>query len=176
MSVQLHDKTFDLFLTSNEIQTRISEVCEYLNRDYADKRPVFIAILNGSFMFAADVMRRFNGACEIQFVRLASYVGTSSTGEVQTILGLSADLKGRHVVILEDIIDSGETMVSFLPLLAQKEVASCQICSFLVKPDALKHPIDVAYRCFDIPNEFVVGYGLDYDGLGRNLPDVYHLH
>ena len=132
-----------------------------------------IAVLNGSFVFAADLMRELDFPCEISFVRLSSYAGTASTGKVRELIGLSESIEGRSVIVVEDIIDSGLTMQEMLTMLAEKKPADVRIASLLVKPDNLKVNLDIRYRCFDIPNDFIVGYGLDYDGEGRNLPDIY---
>lgn len=141
--------------------------------DMAGKKPLLIAVLNGSFVFAADLMRELDFPCEISFVRLSSYAGTASTGKVRELIGLSESIEGRSVIVVEDIIDSGLTMQEMLTMLAEKKPADVRIASLLVKPDNLKVNLDIRYRCFDIPNDFIVGYGLDYDGEGRNLPDIY---
>lgn len=173
--VSLHGKSFRLFISHEQIQQKLRLMAAEMSRDYQGSTPIFIAVLTGSYMFTADLLKQYPLNCEIAFVRLASYEGMESSGEVKTLLGLQEDLKGRDVVILEDIVDSGKTMHELLPVLQANEPSSVAIASLLVKPAALKYPVEVKYRAFDISNEFVVGYGLDYDGLGRNLPDIYQL-
>ena len=171
----VHDKTFVPFLTNEAIQKRIKELGEQINTDYAGKNPLLIGILNGSFIFAADLFRTLTINAEISFIKLASYKGTTSTGHVVTAIGMEEDLHGRHVIIVEDIIDTGKTLSAFLPEIHHRQPASVKIATFLTKPDALKYDVKADYVAFPIENKFVVGYGLDYDGLGRNLPDLYIL-
>ena len=173
--VKIKDKTFETFIPENEIQQRVKAVAEKLNRDMADKNPLFLAVLNGSFVFAADLMRYITIPSEISFVKLASYQGTASTGEVKEIFGVTEELHGRHVVIVEDIVDTGLTMKRMLESLGTREPASLHICSLLVKPDKLQVPLDIEYVAMEIPNDFIVGYGLDYDQQGRNLRDIYKI-
>ena len=144
-----------------------------INRDYVGKRPLLLGVLNGSFMFVAELMRNLEIECEISFVKLSSYQGTNSTGVVREVLGLAESIAGRDVIIVEDIVDTGYTMQSMLETLGTREPASIEIASLFVKPERLKVPVDVKYSVFTIPDRFIVGYGLDYDGLGRNLPHVY---
>ena len=144
-----------------------------INRDYAGKRPLLLGVLNGCFMFVAELMRNLEIECEISFVKLSSYQGTNSTGVVREVLGLTESIAGRDVIIVEDIVDTGYTMQSMLETLGTRNPASIKIASLFVKPSRLKVPVDVEYSVFTIPDRFIVGYGLDYDGLGRNLPDVY---
>ena len=151
----------------------VQVVADRLNQDYADKTPVFLAVLNGSFIFAADLMRMITVPSEISFVKYASYEGTSSTGSMKTLMGLNQELTGRHVVIVEDIVDSGFTMAHMIEDLKKKNPASIEICSLLVKPGNLKVDLDINYAVMEIPNDFIVGYGLDYDQEGRNLRDIY---
>ncbi|TAD84632.1 MAG: hypoxanthine phosphoribosyltransferase [Bacteroidetes bacterium] len=146
-----------------------------LTRDYSGKKPLFIAILNGAFMFAADVFKAIAFEAEICFIKLASYKGTHSTGHVITAIGLDANVQGRHVIILEDIVDTGKTLHTFLPQIQNQGPASLKICALLHKAEAMQFALIVDYVGFTIPNRFVVGYGLDYDGLGRNLPEIYQL-
>lgn len=174
-SVTLHDKTFGPYLTAETIQQKIAELAAALNTDYDGKRPLFIAILNGSFMFAADLFKRLTIEAEICFIKLASYRGMRSTGNVVTAIGLDVDLFGRDVVIVEDIVDTGKTLHEFLPKLEHQQPASLKIVSLLHKAEATKFPLTVDYTGFVIPDKFVVGYGLDYDGLGRNLAEIYQL-
>lgn len=173
--VKIKDKTFETFIPENEIQQRVKAVADKLNRDMADKNPLFLAVLNGSFVFAADLMRYITIPSEISFVKLASYQGTASTGEVKEIFGVTEELHGRHVVIVEDIVDTGLTMKRMLESLGTREPASLHICSLLVKPDKLQVPLNIEYAAMEIPNDFIVGYGLDYDQQGRNLRDIYKI-
>ena len=174
-SIRVHDKLFDPYLTSEEIQSRISTIADQLNKDYAAKKPLFIAILNGSFIFASDLFKKLEIEAEICFIKLASYKGTRSTGHVITSIGLDEKLRGRHVVILEDIVDTGKTLNEFLPQLRDQQPASLKIAALLHKPEALKHPITIDYLGFNVPDKFLLGFGLDYDGLGRNLKEIYQL-
>jgi hypoxanthine phosphoribosyltransferase len=173
--VQVFDKLFKPMMDRNTIQARIAEVAADINKDYEGLDPLFLGILNGSFIFAADLFRAVTVSAEISFIKLASYKGTSSTGNVVTAIGLEESLQGRHIIIVEDIVDTGKTLSSFLPELLQRNPASVRIATFLQKPDALQYDITPDYVCFSIPNKFVVGYGLDYDGHGRQLPDLYVL-
>lgn len=174
-SIQVHDKVFIPFLDAATIAAKIKEIAAAIDRDYKGKRPLFLAVLNGSFLFAADLFRQLNVDAEISFIKLASYKGTSSTGNVVTAIGLETPIFERHVLLLEDIIDTGKTLYEFLPTLAQQQPASLKITALLTKPDALKFPVQADYTGFEIPDKFVVGYGLDYDGLGRNIPEIYQL-
>lgn len=173
--IQIHDKTFKPYISAEEIAQKIKELALAIEKDYAGKTPLFIAILNGSFMFSADMFKALNMPAEICFIKLASYKGTKSSGHVITSIGLDIDLFQRDVIILEDIIDTGKTMHEFLPQLLHQQPASLKICALLHKPDATKYPITVDYGGFTIPDKFVVGYGLDYDGLGRNIKEIYQL-
>lgn len=175
MEIIVHDKTFVPYITAATIQERIAELGAQIGADYKDKRPLIIAVLNGSFVFAADLFRRLSIEAEISFIKLASYKGTTSTGSVVTAIGMEETLTGRHVILLEDIIDTGKTLHSFLPEILARQPASLKIATFLTKPQALKYDIKPDYVGFEIPNNFVVGYGLDYDGLGRNLDALYTL-
>ena len=152
---------------------KVQVVADRINKDYEGKTPVFLAVLNGSFIFAADLMRMITVPSEISFVKYASYEGTSSTGSMKTLMGINQELEGRHVVIVEDIIDSGFTMAHMIEELKKKNPASIEICSLLVKPGNLKVDLDINYAVMEIPNDFIVGYGLDYDQEGRNLRDIY---
>ncbi|RYZ30508.1 MAG: hypoxanthine phosphoribosyltransferase [Chitinophagaceae bacterium] len=174
-TVKLHDKTFDTYLSAETIQQKIQELAEALNNDYEGKRPLCIAILNGSFMFAADLFKYLSIEAEISFIKLASYRGMKSTGNVITAIGLEDDLFDRDVIILEDIVDTGKTLHEFLPKLQHQQPKSLKIVALLHKSVATKYPLTVDYVGFDIPDKFVVGYGLDYDGLGRNLKEIYQL-
>ena len=173
--IQVNGKNFQPYLTAEEINKQIQRIGSELNRDYAGVRPLFIAILNGSFMFASDLFKELTMDAEICFIKLASYKGTRSSGHVITSIGLDESLKDRHVVILEDIVDTGKTLSEFLPQLADQQPASLKIAALLHKPDALVHPLTIDYLGFEVPNKFLLGYGLDFDGLGRNLKEIYQL-
>lgn len=171
--IKVRDREFAVSIPEEKIKARVAEIAAQISHDLEDKRPLFLAVLNGSFVFAADLLRGIDTPCEISFVRMASYEGTSSTGDVKQLIGLKEDIKDRTVVIVEDIIDSGLTMVHLLDLLKEKQPADIKIAALLVKPGNLKVNLDIPYCCFEIPNDFIVGYGLDYDGEGRNLPSIY---
>ena len=175
LTIRVHDKKFEPYLTAEEIHSRIKFIAQQINTDYSDKKPLFIAILNGSFIFASDLFKELTIDAEICFIKLASYKGTKSTGHVITAIGLDIDLIGRHVIILEDIVDTGKTLNEFLPQLRHQQPASMKIVALLHKPDATVYPLHIDYLGFSIPDKFVVGYGLDYDGLGRNIPEIYRL-
>src|SRR5215216_3174973 len=174
-TIKVHDKHFETYLSEDAILQKIKELAAAINKDYQDKRPLFIAILNGSFIFAADLFKQLHINAEICFIKLASYKGTRSTGHVITAIGLDHDLYNRHVVIIEDIVDTGKTLNTFLPQLYHQHPASLKIVTLLHKPEATEFPLTLDYMGFTIPNKFVVGYGLDYDGLGRNLKEIYQL-
>ncbi|MVT10804.1 hypoxanthine phosphoribosyltransferase [Chitinophaga tropicalis] len=173
--IQVHDKKFQPYIGEQQLQERIREISAALSNDLKGKKPLFIAILNGSFMFAADVFKNLTIEAEISFIKLVSYKGTKSTGNVVTSIGLDEDLYGRTVVILEDIVDTGKTLSQFLPQLEHQQPEKLLIASLLTKPEAMKYPIKIDYLGFSVPNKFLLGYGLDYDGLGRNLPEIYQL-
>jgi hypoxanthine phosphoribosyltransferase len=173
--IQVLDKKFRPFITAAEIDVRIKEMAAQITKDYEGKNPIFIAILNGSFMFASDLFKSIKGPAEIVFIKLASYKGTKSTGNVITSIGLDEPLEGRHVVIIEDIVDTGNTLTKFLPQLHNQQPASLRIAALLQKPEALEHPLEVDYVGFSVPNKFLLGFGLDYDGQGRNLAEIYQL-
>ncbi len=171
--VKVKDKTFRTFIPEAEILQRVKAVADKLNEDMKDKNPLFLAVLNGSFMFAADLMRMITIPCEISFVKLASYQGTTSTGKIKEVIGINEELKGRTVVIVEDIVDTGFTMKRMLEQLGTRDPESLHICTMLVKPGKLQVPLNIEYAAMEIPNDFIVGYGLDYDQQGRNLRDIY---
>ena len=171
--VKIKDKTFKTSIPEAQILERVKAVAERINTDMADKNPLLLAMLNGSFVFAADLMRELTVPCEISFVKMSSYQGTSSTGKVKQLLGLNEDIKGRTVIIVEDIVESGLTLKTLLETLKEKEPADVQICTLLFKPDCLQVPLDIKYVAMEIPNDFILGYGLDYDQQGRNLRDIY---
>ncbi|MGI4833664.1 MAG: phosphoribosyltransferase [Janthinobacterium lividum] len=171
--ITLHDKSFRPYLSAAEIGVAIDRLAARLNADYTGRRPLFVVVLTGGFMFATDLLKRFAGECEIVFIRVASYEGTGSTGQVQEIMGLREDVHGRDIILVEDIVDTGTTLNHLLPTLAANGPASIEIAAMFFKPASLRYPLTLNYIALEIPNDFVVGYGLDYDGLGRNLPDVY---
>ncbi len=172
--ITLHDKTFRTYIPYAEIDKAISRIAGQLNRDLSnEEKPVFLSILNGSFMFTADLMKKITLNCEITFVKLASYSGTESTGTVRQVLGLCSDIKDRTVIVLEDIVDSGTTITNLLDDLKKRNPKQIKICTLLLKPDAYKADIPIDYACINIPNDFVVGYGLDYNNLGRQYKDLY---
>lgn len=174
-TITLFDKTFVPFISAEEIQQKIKELAAQLTTDYAGKKPLFVAVLNGSFIFSADLFKELAIEAEICFIKLASYKGTQSTGHVVTAIGLDTNLTDRHVIVLEDIIDTGKTLHQFLPQLLNQQPASLKIAVLLHKPDATIYPVTINYCCFTIPNKFVLGYGLDFDGLGRNTKEIYQL-
>jgi len=173
--VRIKDKTFETSIPEEEIKQRVKALADRLNQDLAGKNPLFLAVLNGSFIFAADLLREITIPCEISFVKLASYQGVTSTGRVHEVMGINEDLAGRTVVIVEDIVDTGRTMKQMIESLGTRHPASVHICTLFVKPDKLEEPLNVEYAAFSIPNDFIVGYGLDYDQQGRNLKEVYTL-
>lgn len=173
--ITLHDKCFVPFITSTAIHERVALMAAAINHDYKGRKPLLLAILNGSFIFAADLFRQLTIDAEISFIKLSSYSGTTSAGQVATAIGLAEDVQGRDIIIVEDIIDTGKTLHSFLPQLMQQGVASVAIAAFLTKPAALVYDVQASYFGFAIENRFVVGYGLDYNGLGRNVPSLFVL-
>jgi hypoxanthine phosphoribosyltransferase len=173
--VRIHDKSFEPYIERSRITEGVKRVAAAINNDYRGRKPLLLGILNGSFIFAADLFRELTIEAEISFIKLVSYKGTSSTGNVITAIGLEENLTGRDIIIVEDIIDTGKTLHSFLPDLEQRGARSVKIATFLTKPGALKYPVTADYNVFEIEEKFVVGYGLDYDGLGRNLPELYIL-
>lgn len=175
MIIQVLDKKFQPYIKASEIQEQIEKLAKQLNEEYAAKKPLFIAILNGSFMFASDLFKELTMDAEICFIKLASYKGTKSTGNVITSIGLDIPLTDRHVIIIEDIVDTGKTLHEFLPQLEGQQPASLKIAALLHKPDALAYPLKIDYIGFNVPNKFLLGFGLDYDGLGRNLKEIYQL-
>ena len=171
--VKIKDKSFRTFIPESEILERVKAVAEKINHDLDGKNPLFLAVLNGSFMFAADLMRYVTIPSEISFVKLASYQGTVSTGTVKEVIGINEDLTDRTVVIVEDIVDTGVTMKRMLETLGTRGPKALHICTLLLKPGKLQVPLNIDYVAMEIPNDFIVGYGLDYDGFGRNLKDIY---
>ncbi len=171
--IQIKDKKFALSIPESEILAAVHRVAEDINRDIADKNPLFICVLNGAFMFAGDLMKTINFPCEITFIKLSSYDGLYTSGTVKEIIGLNESVVGRYVVVVEDIVDTGITMERILDSLRAKGASDIRVATFLQKPDALQRDITVDYVAMKIPNDFIVGYGLDYDGYGRNLKDIY---
>lgn len=174
-TIRVHDKEFVPYLPEEEITARVRELAARLNADYEGRRPLFISVLNGAFMFSSDLFKYLTIEAEICFIKLASYKGTKSTGHVITAIGLDTDITGRDIIILEDIIDTGKTINQFLPQVYNQQPKSLKIAVLLHKPEATVFPVKIDYTCFTIPNKFVLGYGLDYDGLGRNLSQLYQL-
>ena len=173
--LKVHDKQFKPYISAEQINEQVKRVAAEINKDYEGKKPLFIAILNGAFMFASDLFKEISIEAEICFIKLASYKGVTSTGQVVTAIGLDVDIVGREVIIIEDIIDTGKTLSHFLPQLKYHNPASLKIAALLHKPDALVYDIKINYLGFKVPNNFLVGYGLDYDGLGRNIKEIYQL-
>ena len=173
--VTIKERTFGVFLSADQIDQAIQEIADRINVEFAGKSPVFISVLNGAFMFTADLLKKITIPCELSFVKLSSYSGTGSSGSVKHLVGLTEDISGRPVIILEDIVDTGLTMRAMLNQVQALSPSSVSIASLLVKPESLKEEITVDYVCFNIPDKFVVGYGLDLDGFGRNLADIYQL-
>lgn len=174
-SIVVHGKTFVPYISAEEIQAKCFEIAVKINNDYRDEKPLFIAILNGSFLFAADMFRHIDLEAEISFIKLVSYKGTTSTGNVVTAIGLDERVKDRHVIIIEDILDTGRTLYQFLPELYNQNPKSLKIATLLTKPTARLFDVQPDYLGFEIPDKFVLGYGLDFDGLGRNIPSIYQL-
>jgi hypoxanthine phosphoribosyltransferase len=173
--IQLYDKSFEPFISSEEIDFAISNMAKQMDDDFFDEIPVFIGILNGSFMVLSDLMKHYRGMCEVSFLKLASYEGTQSSNTVKQLIGINENLEGRTVIIVEDIVDTGNTIEELKAIFKEKKVKHLKIATLFFKPEAYKKNIKIDYIGIRIPNKFIVGYGLDYDGLGRNLPDVYQL-
>lgn len=173
--IKLHDKYFKPFITAFEIDAAIAKMAEQISADYQNKVPVFVAVLNGAFMFVADFVRKYPTDCEICFVKLASYQGKTSTGKVQELIGINQDLSGREVIVLEDIVDTGTTLMALQQIFEKQKVKNVKVAALFYKPEAYKQSIQIHYIGMEIPNRFIVGFGLDYDGLGRNLPQIYQL-
>ncbi|MGN1262415.1 MAG: hypoxanthine phosphoribosyltransferase [Prevotella sp.] len=171
--VKIKDKMFETSITEDVIKERIKTLAAQISKDMEGKNPLFLAVLNGSFIFAADLMREMTIPCEISFVKLASYQGTTSTGKIKEVIGINEDLNGRTVIILEDIVESGLTMTRMIESLGTRNPESVHICTLLLKPERLKVDLNIEYAAFRIPNDFIVGYGLDYDQQGRELKEIY---
>lgn len=174
-NVKIREKVFEISIPSDTIQERITAMASQITKDLEGKRPVFLCVLNGSFIFTADLFKQIKTEAEITFIRVSSYEGTQSTGVIKSVVGINESLEGRHVVIVEDIVDTGDTAVYLVDELKKLNPSQIYFASLLLKPKALRHKINIDYIGFEVPNDFLVGYGLDYDGLGRNLPDIYKL-
>lgn len=174
-TVQLHDKKFSSHISASEIDRIVQNVAAKINADLAGKNPLFVCVLNGVFLFAADLLRKIETPVEVSFIKVSSYEGTASSGEVKIQIGLKEDIRGRTIVLVEDIIDSGNTIAKLLPILESQQPEQIKIATLLFKPSAFKRDFKVDYTGMEIPNDFVVGYGLDYNGLGRNLPEIYKI-
>ncbi len=174
-SIKIKDKTFKVSIPEAQIKARVKELAQQMSRDLEGKNPLFLGVLNGAFIFAADLMREMIIPCEISFVKLASYQGTTSTGTIKEVIGINEDLTGRTVVIVEDIVESGLTIKRMMDQLGTRNPASVQVCTLFFKPDRLKEDLKLDYVAFKIPNDFILGYGLDYDQAARGLKDIYTL-
>lgn len=173
-TIQLHDKKFRIMIPAEQIDKAVDAVAQRINADYAGKEtPLFLGILNGSFMFMSDLIKKIEFQNELSFVKLASYDGTSSTGCVKSLIGLNNSIEGRHVIIVEDIVDTGRSIAHMYADLMRRNPASVEVCTLFFKPNSYREPLPIRYRALEIGNEFIVGYGLDYDQLGRNLKDIY---
>ena len=174
-SIKIKDKEFAPMISEAEIKERVKAVAQQISKDMEGKNPLLLAVLNGSFVFAADLVREITIPCEISFVKLASYQGTTSTGKVKEVIGINEDLSGRTIIIVEDIVESGLTMKRMIESIGTRNPESVNICTLLLKPDRLKTDLDIKYVAFSIPNDFILGYGLDYDQQARGLKDIYVL-
>ncbi len=174
-TVRIGDKTFETSIPEEEIKRRVKTVAKQISKDMQGRNPLLLAVLNGSFIFAADLMREIDIPCEISFVKLASYQGTTSTGKVKEVIGINEDLAGRTVIIVEDIVETGQTVRRMVETIGTRNPKAVHVCTLLLKPDRLEHPLDIEYAAFRIPNGFIAGYGLDYNGQGRQLKDIYTL-
>lgn len=173
--IQLHDKQFVPFISAKEIEFALTKMVAQIEDDFIDETPVFVGVLNGSFMVVSDFMKLYKRPCEVSFIKMASYEGTSTTNEVKQLIGINQDLTGRSVIIIEDIVDTGNTLVELKALFKEQNVKHFKIATLFFKPEAYTKDVKIDYVGIRIPNKFIVGYGLDYDGLGRNLPEVYKL-
>lgn len=173
--IAIHQHTFSIYLHEEIIISRINELALEMNRDYQGKTPLLVSVLNGAFMFTSDLLKRLSFPCNLSFIRVASYQGTESSGELKEIIGLRENPAGRDIILIEDIVDTGHTISSLINQLNGAGPNSLKVCSLLVKPDRHECEVDIHYKGFVIPDRFVVGYGLDLDGLGRNLPHIYQL-
>lgn len=174
-NVSVNGRNFETYISKEKIQGRVEELGKQISADYQGKVPIVLSVLNGAFIFSADLVRSLSVNVKIEFVRLSSYEGTTSTGQIKQILGLKTDIENEDVIIVEDIVDTGLTLTNFIKDIKAKKPRSVKVVSLLRKPDAITHPVDIDYLGFDIPNVFVLGYGLDYDEIGRELPFIYKL-
>ncbi len=172
-TIQVKDKIFRPYLSSERIQERVALLADRINRDYEGKNPLLLCVLNGAFMFASDLMKKLTIDCEISFIRVKSYEGTRSTGELKEVIGLNEEIAGRDVILIEDIVDTGRTLSLLIEDLRLRQPVSLRTAVLLYKPEAVQTPMTPDYVAFEIPNDFIVGYGLDYDGNGRNLNDIF---
>ena len=173
-TIRLHDRNFKIMIPAEQIDQAVEAVAQRINADYAGKEtPLFLGILNGSFMFMSDLIKKIDFNNELSFVKLASYEGTSSTGEVKSLIGLNGSIEGRHVIVVEDIVDTGESIEHMMRDLQARRPASVEVCTLFFKPGSYRKQVPIKYRAMEIGNEFIVGYGLDYDQLGRSLKDIY---
>ena len=175
--ITLYDKTFRTFIPNDEIEKAIDKVADRLNADFRNSRetPVIICTLNGAIMFTAELMKRLEFNCELVSMKLSSYCGTQSTGKVRQVMGLTGDISGKTVIIVEDIVDTGNTIVDLMVIVKEKGAKDCKICTMLLKPEVYKKDVTLDYVAMEIPNKFIVGFGLDYNELGRNYKDIYIL-
>jgi hypoxanthine phosphoribosyltransferase len=173
--IRLHDKEFVPFISASEIDFTIAKMAALVSDDFADEIPIFVGVLNGSFMLVSDFLKKYKKPCEVSFIKMASYNGTSSTNDVKKLIGLNQDLSGRTIIALEDIVDTGNTLVALKEQFKQQKVKHFKIATLFFKPEAYKQDIKIDYVGIRIPNKFIVGYGLDYNGLGRNLPEIYQI-
>lgn len=173
--ITLHDKTFIPFISESEINQAIKNLADKISADFKGETPIFLGVLNGAFMFLSELMKNYQGNCELSFTKLASYQGTSASGIMKNLIGLNENIENRHVIIVEDIVDTGHTLEYLMNILTEKKPKSIKTATLFFKPEAYKMNIKIDYIGIEIPNKFIVGYGLDYDGLGRNLPEVYQL-
>lgn len=174
-TIRVKDKDFSVFIKADTIDAAVQKVADSINMDTASENPVFLVVLNGAFMFAADLLKKVTVNCSISFVKLASYSGTQSTNSVKQLIGLNEDIKGRSVIVIEDIIDTGNTLKVLIDLLNGLGVGKIRIATLLYKPDAFQGNYKIDYVGMEIPNDFIIGFGLDYDGFARNLPDIYKI-
>lgn len=169
------DKTFEVFIKKKKIKRRVKELADQISLEYRDKEILFIPILNGAFLFASDLIKEIALPCQVSFIKVSSYHGTESSGAVKSIMGLNIDVKGKNIILIDDIVDTGLTMSTLIEEISKQAPASIEIATLLLKPEALQKQLELKYVGFAIPNRFVVGYGLDYEGYGRNMKDIYQL-
>lgn len=174
-TIKVKDKEFELFLSQETIEKAIDKIAAAMSKDLEGKNPLFICVLNGSFMFASELMKRISTPSELSFVKMTSYDGLASSGDVREVYGLEEDVTGRTLIIIEDIVDTGNTMVRMIGELSAKGAKEVKVATMLLKPEALINDVKLDYVALEIPSDFIVGYGLDYDGYGRNFPDIYKI-